>query len=1095
MVATTNPRQIWQKGLRSKITAINRTAMKERDLWDALDAITEKILQSTDLTEIFSFVSQQICQVLGIARATFEPSEATQAGICLKIKDQGKSWGWLNLSADCDSLVGKSEVRNFLDRVITLIQLACQKNDLQTAYQREKRQKENLERTFKESSPAVNYAHLVENVPVAIFQADHEGNCLYVNNYWCQIADYPAESALGKGWLAIIHLEDRRSIIQAWQLSLRQQYAFKQEFRLHQRDYGQRWVYAQTVPEFDENGNLIGYVGTLTDITNLKQIEKTLRKKQQQLTNITANIPVGLYRFIYHANGQVSMPYASAGFEALFGVHPQLLTLDPQLVAASIYEEDRKKIRLAAEKVRLGDKQDNDHSYSDYRLVMPSGQIKWVRDYANFSRTEIGDLILDGAIIDISEQKQAQEQIAFQANILDQVRNAVIATDLEGKIIYGNRYAQELFLLEESQKGQSVMNTAVLPQDQVLTQEILASIYNQGSWSGEFLVQRRDGSTFNAYVVDTLIKDEAGKPQAIVGVTSDISERKRLENAIRLIAQGLSTQTGAAFFQSLVKHLSTVLQVDYAMIGSVNSSESLTTIAVYGQGFLQNNFTYDLKGTPCAKVAKGQVCYYSDNVPEHFPEDTLLLEMGIESYLGIPLINCLGDVIGIIAVFGGKTLSNQCLLIEILQIFASQCLAEMERQNVLQSLQNMNELLEEKVKERTHKLAQAVEQLHIEIQERMQVESALRSSEKRYRNLVNMLPYGVQECDTNGLITYSNPAHDRMYGFVSGTLEGSYIWDRLISEKSRQELQNYLQFLNQEQPPPTSYFSVENTVNGEAINVQIDWDYLRNEQGKLTGYISILSNVTERHCAEQEIQKALLKERELNQLKTDFVDISSHEFRTPLTVILGSAQFLCKRYHQLSEEQRFEYCHRILEAGNQMKELLEDLLLISRADSGQIHLDLQSLNLEPFCQEIIAKIQASSDQEYHFKLTISPLQNPLLLDKKILHHILTNLLLNAVKYSPTQSWINLAIDCQDHQLIFTVADSGIGIPPEDQSRIFDSFHRGSNVGEIPGTGLGLKIVKKYVELLQGNISFQSQLGVGTTFVVTFPLLSMSGEFS
>jgi signal transduction histidine kinase len=269
--------------------------------------------------------------------------------------------------------------------------------------------------------------------------------------------------------------------------------------------------------------------------------------------------------------------------------------------------------------------------------------------------------------------------------------------------------------------------------------------------------------------------------------------------------------------------------------------------------------------------------------------------------------------------------------------------------------------------------------------------------------------------------------------------------------------------------------------------VQIDWNYLRDEKGQLTGYISILSNVTERRRAEQEIQKALLKERELNQLKTDFIDISSHEFRTPLTVILGSVQFLRKRYHQLSEEQRFEYCHRILEAGNQLKELLEDLLIISRADSGQINLALQPVNLEQLGQELIAEIQASSENEYYFNLSVNNLPDSLVLDKKILHHILTNLLLNAVKYSPTSSWINLAIDCQDNQLIFTISDSGIGIPPEDHGRIFDSFHRGSNVGEIPGTGLGLNIVKKYVELLGGNISFESQLGVGTTFVVTFPL--------
>lgn len=393
----------------------------------------------------------------------------------------------------------------------------------------------------------------------------------------------------------------------------------------------------------------------------------------------------------------------------------------------------------------------------------------------------------------------------------------------------------------------------------------------------------------------------------------------------------------------------------------------------------------------------------------------------------------------------------------------------------------------ERVRERAGDLTGAIGRSNSEIEERVLVEAALRKSEERYRNLVTTLPYGVQECDRTGTITYSNPASERIFGLEPGTSIGSRIWDRLASEEEKRELQEYLQFLNREQPAPTPYRSLSRKGTGETFDVQIDWTYLRDDSGQVTGYLSIISDITERRRAEREIRRALEKERELNQLKTEFIDIASHEFRTPLTVILGSIQFLLKRYRQLPEERRLEHFQRVYEAGIQIRELIEEMLTVSRADSGRIPIDRHPIALDRLARELIEEIRVGSDSERSFVLRVTDLPETVYLDRKLLHHVLTNLLFNAVKYSTKNSRIDLAIEGRGDRAIFTVIDRGIGIPVEDGDRVFESFHRGRNVGDIPGTGLGLKIAKMYVEAMNGTISFTSQPGKGSTFVVSLPL--------
>lgn len=244
--------------------------------------------------------------------------------------------------------------------------------------------------------------------------------------------------------------------------------------------------------------------------------------------------------------------------------------------------------------------------------------------------------------------------------------------------------------------------------------------------------------------------------------------------------------------------------------------------------------------------------------------------------------------------------------------------------------------------------------------------------------------------------------------------------------------------------------------------------------------------------AEAEIRNALESEKELSQLKSRFVSMTSHEFRTPLTTILSSSEALQHYGDRWSDEKRQAYFQRIRNTVQHMNRLLEDVLAIGRADSGRVVIQPVAIDIEAFCRSLVEELELGIQAHHQIKLWVGPRPGPELpawvwLDEGLLRQILGNLLGNAIKYSPTGGEICFELTYPSpNELVFQVSDQGIGIPPEELPRLFESFHRANNVGTLPGTGLGLAIVKRAVQACGGEISVASEPGVGTTFKVRLP---------
>jgi predicted ATPase/signal transduction histidine kinase len=228
-------------------------------------------------------------------------------------------------------------------------------------------------------------------------------------------------------------------------------------------------------------------------------------------------------------------------------------------------------------------------------------------------------------------------------------------------------------------------------------------------------------------------------------------------------------------------------------------------------------------------------------------------------------------------------------------------------------------------------------------------------------------------------------------------------------------------------------------------------------------------------------------EREINELKSRFISMTSHEFRTPLTSILGTTE-LIKHYGQnWDTAKQHTYLDRIQKNVKHMTGLLEDVLVLSKADQEKINFNPAPINLESFCQALVEELELNAKPNQQIEFVCSGHHPHPYADEKILKQILGNLLSNAIKYSPEASTVHFELVLSEEEAVFRVQDQGIGIPKADQEHLFESFHRATNVGQIQGTGLGLAIVKKSVDLHKGTLSFESFVNQGTTFIVKLPI--------
>jgi PAS domain S-box-containing protein len=367
-----------------------------------------------------------------------------------------------------------------------------------------------------------------------------------------------------------------------------------------------------------------------------------------------------------------------------------------------------------------------------------------------------------------------------------------------------------------------------------------------------------------------------------------------------------------------------------------------------------------------------------------------------------------------------------------------------------------------------------------DISRRKAAAKALADSESKYRKVVENVNEGIL-VTAGGRILYANPKALALTGLDEETAMSKPFIEFIHPDDRDRVLQNHLKRLKGEPVENYYQFRVINSA-GEARWLEISAVLFEWQGAAAT--LNFLTDVTQRRQAEDDMRHALRRERELSEMKSRFVAVASHEFRTPLAAILSSVELLDDYGNRLPDDERSEILGLIKSAVTRMNGMIEQVLLTSKLESGRFVFTPAPGQVPALLVQLAAELDQANPQASRIAMECEGLEERRMIDVQLVRHILMNLLGNALKYSSSDSPVVCSVSAEGERLCFRIKDRGIGIPAADLPRLFQTFHRGTNVGNIQGTGIGLHIVKECVDLHQGTIEVESEAGSGTTFRVS-----------
>jgi two-component system sensor kinase FixL len=345
--------------------------------------------------------------------------------------------------------------------------------------------------------------------------------------------------------------------------------------------------------------------------------------------------------------------------------------------------------------------------------------------------------------------------------------------------------------------------------------------------------------------------------------------------------------------------------------------------------------------------------------------------------------------------------------------------------------------------------------------------------------------YAIFLIDPEGRVMSWNKGAEQIKGYTEAEILGKPI-SVFYTEEDNQRGEPLLNLRRALDDGRYESVGLRKRKDGTIFYADVVFTPIYDDRGGLKGFIKITRDISDQKRSEEDMLGALKREKELNEMKSRFVTLASHEFKTPLSVILSSVSLIEKYPETEQQDKRFKHIQRIKSNVDNLRKILNDFLSLEKLEGGIVKNEPMRVDAAVILREAIQDLEPSLKEGQEIRLQGEGEARPVRVDAQLFRNVLNNLLSNAIKYSPEQSAIDCVLHYLPEALEIEIRDRGIGIPMEEQEQLFERFFRASNSIGIPGTGLGLSIVRKYLDLMGGGIRLVSSPGLGTTITVTLP---------
>lgn len=920
-------------------------------------------------------------------------------------------------------------------------------------------QQKQIETALRESE--LRYAHLAEAAPVAIFQLDALGNCIYVNDRWSEMTGRPPQAALGMGWLQALHPEDRDRLGREWSLKFEKLEVNPAEFyqsegRHIRPDDSINWFCVQVLPEINTNHTIIGYIGTLTDITERKQAEEQLHHLSERLTLALQSGRFGIWEYDFAQGKQIwdDRMHELYGFSR--GNFPG--TYDAWLNC--LHPGDRDYMLAAIEQVIQGKQE----YIVEFRIVEPSGKIRFLKGYGILKRNQQGEPVrMIGINYDITDRKQAQQELLHNRDLREAIFNesadAIFLVDPQTLLTLDcNRQAVELF--EATDKTELInINGQTLQRHPFTASEtdaIVKDVNLKGVWSREIEYVTLQGKIFWGNI--------AAKPITVAGNTMNLVRVTDISEQQAALRERKQAQEALAKYAYAVEDLYNNAPCGYHSLDSEGRLLKVNETELQWLGYTRE----EMIGKPLVNFfTQASSLVFLENYP-------LFKEQGWVKNLEFDMI---------------------CKDGRILPVLTHATAVKDADGNYLYSRTTLFDIREQQAA----------------LRERKQIAQDLEESRKMLQTVLDTFPQRVFWKDRQSRFLGCNPAFISHAQLTADEIIGKTDFELPWAKLAHIYCTDDAMVMNT-RTPKLGYEEPFEGSNGEQLWLRTNKVPLTNSAGEVIGVLVSHEDITERKQAEAQLRQTNEQLYHTNvelaratRLKDEFLANMSHELRTPLNAILGMSEGLQESVFGSINQRQVQAIATIERSGRHLLELINDILDLSKIESGKLELQLSDVSVSSLCDASLAFVKQMALKK-HIRLSIHLPENidSIQADDRRLRQVLINLLSNAVKFTPERGSVTLKVRLEgaegaekvnsssfpssSQNLCFHITDTGIGIASEEIGKLFQPFIQldSSLNRQYSGTGLGLALVQKIINLHGGTVLVSSEVGKGSCFTVSIP---------